>query len=39
MVDAAAELIFDASIGDRYDLALASLGVAPELLWMNPVSE
>lgn len=38
-VDAAAELIFDTSVGDRYDQALARLGVPAEMLWMNPISE
>ena len=38
-VEAAAELVFDTPLGDRYDRALALLGVAPELLWMTPISE
>jgi putative transcriptional regulator len=38
-VEATAELVFDTPLAERYDRALAQLGVPPELLWMTPVSE
>lgn len=38
-VDASPDLLFETPVGDRYDRALAQLGVSPETLWMNPVSE
>lgn len=38
-VDAASELIFDCPISERYDRALARLGVTAEHLWMTPVDE
>lgn len=38
-VEAVSELIFETPLAERYDRALALLGVPPELLWMTPVSE
>ncbi len=38
-VDAAPELIFDTPIAERYDRALAKLGVPAEMLFMTPISE
>lgn len=38
-VDAASDVVFDTAIGDRYDSALARLGVPAEYLWMTPISE
>lgn len=38
-VDASSELLFDCPVSDRYDRALALLGVTAESLWMNPVDE
>ena len=36
-VDADPALILDTSVDDRYERALASLGVPPELLWMTSI--
>lgn len=38
-VDAAAELVFETPLAERYDRALALLGVPAGLLWMTPISE
>ena len=38
-VDGASELVFDTPLAERYDRALALLGVPAELLWMTPISE
>jgi putative transcriptional regulator len=38
-VDTASDLIFDTPLPERYDRALARLGVSPELLFMTPISE
>ncbi len=38
-VDASADLVFDTALTDRYDQALARLGVPPSMLWMTPISE
>jgi putative transcriptional regulator len=38
-VDASPELVFECSASDRYDRALAQLGVSPDALWMTPVDE
>ncbi len=38
-VDGASELVFDTPLSERYDRALALLGVPAELLWMTPISE
>jgi putative transcriptional regulator len=38
-LDASADLIFECPVGDRYDRALARLGVSAENLWMNPIDE
>lgn len=34
-----ARLLFDADMGDRYDKALATLGLRPEQIWMLPIDE
>ncbi len=39
LVEARADLVFEAPLADRYDRALALLGVPAELLWMTPISE
>ena len=36
-VDAEPTLLLDTPVEDRYERALASLGVAPELLWMTSI--
>ena len=33
------DLVFDASVDNRYDQALATLGLSTAQLWMNPVDE
>jgi putative transcriptional regulator len=38
-LEASADLIFECPIGDRYDRALARLGVSADTLWMNPINE
>lgn len=38
-IDATSDLLFDCPLSDRYDRALARLGVHPDQLWMNPVDE
>jgi putative transcriptional regulator len=38
-VDASPDLLFGTSAADRYDLALAQLGVSADALWMTPVDE
>lgn len=38
-VDASADLIFECPSSDRYDRALASLGVSADNLWMTPINE
>lgn len=38
-VDASSELLFECPVSDRYDRALALLGVTAESLWMNPIDE
>jgi putative transcriptional regulator len=38
-VDASSELIFDCPIADRYDRALAQLGIGASQLWMTPIDE
>jgi putative transcriptional regulator len=37
--DADPDLVFDLPAGQRYDAALARLGVDPERVWMHPVDE
>lgn len=38
-IDPAADLVFDTAAGDRYDRALATLGLTAETLWTNPITE
>jgi putative AlgH/UPF0301 family transcriptional regulator len=38
-VDADRKIIFETPIEERYDKALAQLGVTPELVWMQPINE
>ena len=38
-VDASSDLIFECPISDRYDRALARLGVSADNLWMTPINE
>lgn len=38
-VDASADLLFECPVSERYDRALARLGLTAESLWMNPVNE
>ncbi len=38
-VDAGAELVLECPVLDRYDRALAQLGVSAKTLWMTPVNE
>ncbi|MFZ5482536.1 MAG: YqgE/AlgH family protein [Myxococcota bacterium] len=38
-VDASVDLLFECSSADRYDRALARLGLTAEALWMNPINE
>ncbi len=38
-VDASADLLFEYPVGERYDRALARLGVNAESLWMMPINE
>jgi putative transcriptional regulator len=33
------DLLFDCAVNDRYDRALAGIGLSAETLWMNPVNE
>ena len=37
--DATPDLIFDAPADECYDRALSTLGLTPEMVWMQPVSE
>lgn len=37
--DADARLVLEADPEERYDLALATLGLTAQMVWMNPVSE
>jgi putative transcriptional regulator len=38
-VDASLDLLFECSAADRYDRALARLGLTADALWMNPINE
>lgn len=38
-VDADPDVLFACDVSDRYDRALALLGVSAETLWMNPINE
>lgn len=38
-LDASADLVFEVGLDERYDRALARLGLSADTLWMNPVSE
>jgi len=38
-VDIDSSLVFDAPLSDRYDLALASLGLTSSTVWMQPIDE
>ncbi len=38
-VEASPEVVFESDLGQRYDIALATLGVTAQNLWMFPVNE
>mgnify|MGYP003950662635 CR=1 FL=1 len=38
-VDVSQEIVFDTPIEERYDKALAQLGVTPSMVWMQPINE
>lgn len=38
-LDATADLVFDCPPGERYDRALARMGLRAETLWMSPIDE
>ena len=38
-VDVSKEIVFDTPIEERYDKALAQLGVTPNMVWMQPINE
>lgn len=38
-VEASSDLLFDCPLADRYDRALARLGVSARTLWMSPINE
>ncbi len=37
--EASPELVFDAALAERYDKALAALGLVPSMIWMSPIDE
>lgn len=39
LADASAALVFDTPLEDRYQQALALLGLTPHTVWMDPISE
>lgn len=39
VVDVNAKVVFDTPLEDRYDMALASLGLSAHTIWMQPIDE
>ena len=39
VVDVDSQIVFNTPLTDRYDTALASLGLRPETIWMRPIDE
>jgi putative transcriptional regulator len=38
-VDVEPEIVFDTPMNQRYERALAQLGLTPDMVWMQPINE